>query len=81
MYRKFIRKNITSCSILVFLMIFLIVQSMKPSFIFENDGSFRQFGLGYKKKTVIPIWLITIILAILSYVFILYYLTIPKYNF
>ncbi len=54
---------------------------MKPSFIYENDGSFRQFGLGYKKKTVIPIWLITIILAILSYVFILYYLTIPKYNF
>ena len=27
---------------------------MKPSFIYEKDGSFRQFGLGYKKKTVIP---------------------------
>jgi len=81
MYRKFIKKNITSASILLFLMIFILIQSSKPSFIYEEDGSFRQFGLGYKKKTVIPIWLITIFLAILCYVFILYYITLPRYTF
>ena len=81
MYRTFIKKNITSASILLFLIIFILIQSSKPSFIYEEDGSFRQFGLGYKKKTVIPIWLITIFLAILCYVFILYYITLPRYTF
>ena len=82
MNRLFLKKHIVSVSLILFLILYsLVVYVLKPSFLYNNDGSFRQFGLGYKKKTVIPIWLITIILAILSYVFILYYLTIPKYNF
>jgi hypothetical protein len=32
----------------------------------------RQFGIGYKNKTVIPIWLIVIIMAYMSYLFLLY---------
>jgi len=40
---------------------------MEPNFIYNNDGSLRQFGVGFKKRTVIPLWLISIILAILSY--------------
>ena len=27
----------------------------------------REFGIGYKNKTVVPIWLATIILAFMSY--------------
>ena len=75
MYRKFIKKNITSASILLFLIIFILIQSSKPSFIYEEDGSFRQFGLGYKKKTVIPIWLNYIFSNImLRFYFILHYI-------
>lgn len=81
MFRKFIQKNKTATAILLFLIIFILVQQLKPSFIYNEQGGFRRFGLGYKKKTVIPIWLVTIILAILCYVFILYYLTLPKYSF
>ncbi len=81
MYRKFIKKNITSAAIFLFLIIFITVQYSKPSFIYNDDGSFRQFGLGYKKKTIIPIWFVSIILAILCYVFILYYITLPRYTF
>lgn len=54
---------------------------IKPSFIYNDDGSFRRFGLGYKSKTVVPIWFVTILIAILSYLFVLYYITLPKYSF
>jgi len=40
---------------------------MKPNIIYNNDGSLRQFGVGFKKKTVIPLWLISIVIAIFSY--------------
>mgnify|MGYP000849068266 FL=1 len=81
MYRNFIRKNTTSVSIVLFLILFLFIQNQKPAFIYEEDGSFRQFGIGFKKKTVIPIWLMTFILAIFSYLFTLYYVNLPNYKF
>jgi hypothetical protein len=45
---------------------------LKPNFVFNKDGTMRQFGIGYRNKTVIPIWLIVIIMAYLSYLFLLY---------
>jgi uncharacterized BrkB/YihY/UPF0761 family membrane protein len=80
MFRLFIRQNITSVSIVLFVILFITVQLVKPSIIYNSDGSLRQFGLASRKKTVLPIWLITIFLAILCYLFILYYLTLPKFN-
>jgi len=79
MFRLFIRQNITSVSIVLFVVLFIMVQLMKPSIIYDKDGSIRQFGLASRKKTVLPIWLVTIFLAILCYLFILYYLTLPKF--
>jgi hypothetical protein len=79
MFRLFIRQNITSVSIVLFIILFTVIQIVKPSIIYDNDGSLRQFGLASKKKTVLPIWLITIFLAILCYLFIMYYLTLPKF--
>ena len=81
MSRSYIRKNLTTMSIFLFLIIFIIIQMIKPSFIYDQDGAFRQFGIGYKSKTVVPIWFVTILVAILSYLFVLYYITLPKYNF
>ena len=78
MNRSFIKKNTTSIAILMFIVIFFVIQHFKPSFIYKKDGSLRQFGIGYKEKTVLPIWLIAIVLAILSYLFVMYYLAIPK---
>jgi hypothetical protein len=79
MFRLFIRQNITSVSIVLFIFFFTVIQIVKPSIIYDTDGSLRQFGLASKKKTVLPIWLITIFLAILCYLFIMYYLTLPKF--
>lgn len=81
MYRLFIRRNITSVSITVFVLLFCLVQLFAPGFLYNEDGSLREFGVGYKKKTVIPIWLVAFILAIFSYLFVLYYLAIPKFKF
>ena len=79
MNRTFIRNNITSISIVIFIILFTIIQIIEPAFLYDRDGSFRIFGLGKQKKTIIPIWLVTIILAILVYLFVLYYLAIPKF--
>ena len=73
MKKSIIRNNITSFSILLFVIIFAIIQIISPSFLYNDDGSIRQFGLGTKKRTVLPIWLFAIIVAILSYLLVLSY--------
>ena len=72
MNKIFVRKNITSFSILLFITLFGLMVYMKPTCVFNKDGTMRQFGIGYRNKTVIPIWLIVIIMAYLSYLFLLY---------
>ena len=72
---KFTKNNITLVSIVIFLLVFGIVQMIKPSFLYNKDSSLRQFGIGYKNKTILPLWLFSIILGILIYMFVLYYLT------
>ena len=81
MFRQYIRRNITSVSIILFIVLFCIIQLVEPAFLYEKDGSLRQFGLGRKSKTVIPIWFVTLILAILCYLFVLYYLAFPKFRY
>ena len=81
MYRALIRKNITSTAIILFIIIFAIVQYLQPAFLYEKDGALRQFGLGSSKKTIIPIWFLTLLLAILCYFSVLYYLAIPKLKY
>ena len=79
MLRTFTRNNPTLASIIIFLVIFGIVQMLQPAFLYNRDGSIRDFGVGYKNKTILPVWLFSIILGILSYVLVLYYLSYPKF--
>ena len=81
MYRAFLRKNITSASIILFIILFAIIQLVKPAFLYEPNGALRQFGLGSSKKTIIPIWFLTLILSMMSYLCILYYLSAPKLRY
>ena len=64
---KYIRNHKTTAAILIFLILFTIFHLLKPGFAYTEEGGFRQFGLGYKKKTVIPVWVVAIVLAIFSY--------------
>jgi uncharacterized membrane protein YozB (DUF420 family) len=80
MSRQFIRNNVTLVAILIFFIIFIPIQLIKPGFLYNHDGSIREFGIGYKNKTIMPLWLFSIILGIFSYLFVLYYLAYPKIN-
>ena len=70
--KKIFRTNRLSVSILFFLVIFVMIHFFKPALIYNDKGGFRQFGIGYKQKTVIPIWVVSIVLAILCYLFVFY---------
>ena len=74
MLRTFTKNNTTFVSIIIFLFIFGFIQMLKPNFLYNKDGSIREFGVGYKNKTILPLWLFSIILGILTYVIVLYYL-------
>ena len=69
MNKAFINKHITSLSIVLFLVIYIVINLLKPNFLYNKDGSLREFGVGFKRKTVIPVW----ILSILSYFILMYY--------
>ena len=71
MNKMFLLKHKTTFAIALFLLFFCLFHYMKPSFAYGVDGEFRQFGVGYKNKTVIPVWAVVIALAIFSYLTIL----------
>lgn len=75
---RVIQENMTLVSIVLFLVIFTTIQWLKPSFLYNSNGSIREFGIGYKNKTILPIWLLSLLLGILCYLFVLYYLVYPR---
>lgn len=79
MYRNFIRDNVTLVSIILFITIFSMIQLSKPAFLYNTDGSIREFGVGYKNKTILPIWLLSIVLGIICYLIVMYYIAHPKF--
>jgi ABC-type multidrug transport system permease subunit len=79
MFRNFIQKNVTVVSIILFVIIFSIIQFTKPAFLYKKDGSIREFGVGYTNKTILPIWLLSIILGILSYGIVTYSIVNTKF--
>ena len=73
-----IKKNRLSVSIILFLIIFITILQFKPAFLFNKDGSIRNFGLGKSNTSIIPVWLFGILIATLSYLLILY---LTSFNF
>lgn len=54
-------------AVLLFLILFAAIQWAKPDFLYKNDGSLRDFGIGTREKTIVPIWVLSIVLGILTY--------------
>lgn len=75
MIRRFIQNNVAFTAILIFMFVFTSIQLVKPDILYNLDGSIRVFGVGYKNKTIMPIWLLSIFMGILSYIFVMYYIT------
>jgi hypothetical protein len=81
MLRQFVVTNINLVSIIVFLLLFAIILVIKPNIMFDKNGKPREFGIGYKNKTILPLWLAVIILAIISYLAILCYINFKRFIF
>jgi hypothetical protein len=75
MIRKFIQANVAFTAIIIFMLVFTSIQIAKPSILYNLDGSIRLFGVGYRNKTILPIWLLSIFIGILSYIAVMYYIT------
>lgn len=75
MLNIFTRQNAVSLTIVLYMFIYSIINYLKPNLIYTDTGLLRQFGLGLSKKTVIPLWVASISIAILSYVCVLYIIT------
>ena len=78
MYKGYIRENITVAAVVLFIIIFGTIQMMKPTCFYNKDGSIREFGIGYRNKTIFPIWLLSLSLGILCYLFVMYYVANPR---
>ena len=79
MRRSIIRRNVTLTAIIIYISLYLAVLMLRPAFVFNEDGSLRNFGVGFRRKTVIPAWLLAITIAIGSYFSVLYYISCPKF--
>jgi hypothetical protein len=76
--KNYIREHITLISIILFVFMFGLIMMIKPAFLYNRDGSVREFGIGYKNKTIFPIWLLSLVLGIVSYLIVMFYLASPK---
>jgi len=62
-----LRRQKLILAIILFLALFSIFHFLKPGFAYNELGGFRPFGLGYRDKTIFPVWVVAILLAIFSY--------------
>jgi hypothetical protein len=76
MLKGLIRRNVVTMAILIYICIYLLIIYIKPSFLFNKNGSLRDFGIGYKNKTIIPVWFLAIFTATLSYFSVMYYVSV-----
>ena len=67
-----INRNPTMFALLLYCLAFVFIVLTKPQFLFKNNGAIREFGIGYREKTILPIWLFSIIMGIFSYMLTLY---------
>jgi hypothetical protein len=70
-----IRQHVVTISILMYICIYMFIMYLKPSFLFNKNGSLREFGIGSRNKTIIPIWFLAIFIATLSYFSVMYYVS------
>jgi hypothetical protein len=78
MLKNYVRENAPLAAIILFLFIFGSIQMIKPACFYNKDGSIRHFGVGYRNKTILPIWLLSIVLGILCYLAVLVYISSSK---
>lgn len=70
-----VKNQPVSAAIAVFCIIYAALFYMKPAFLYTPDGELKSFGVGYSRRTILPMWLVAILLGICSYLWVHYYTT------
>ena len=81
MTREFVRKNVPLVSLIIYIILYGILIFSRPHLIYNKNGTIRNFGIGYSTRSILPIWLLAIIIAIMSYFAVLYYVSYPYLHF
>ncbi len=55
-------------AILVYLVLMALVLYMRPQTMFNDDGTYKEFGVGIPGRTVFPVWLVATAGAAVSYI-------------
>lgn len=79
-FKDLLKENKTLAAIALFFSIYFFVYIWKPKFLFQEPNNLiRDFGVGYKNKTILPLWLFSILLGIICYFIIVFYTNRPSY--
>jgi hypothetical protein len=78
MSQRWIRHNKITVAIIIYIFLYVLINKLEPAFLYNPDGSLRMFGVGYRSKTIIPVWLLSIFLAIISYFSVIYYTNVIR---
>ncbi len=63
--------------LVLYLSIYTLIIWIKPDMIYDQSKTqLRSFGVGYKHSTILPLWLVSILLALVSYFTVLYFIHI-----
>jgi len=54
-------------SLLIYLVTITTVLYSRSNVFYKKNGSLKEFGTGGKGKTLLPLWLVILLLALLSY--------------
>ena len=65
--RAYVASHMTTISIAIFVILFIAINYYKPGALYNSDGSLREFGLGRKRATVVPLWMAVLLIAVFSY--------------
>ena len=61
--------------LMVYFIAYGLILWFKPGIVFDpSKKGLRSFGVGYKNTTILPLWVISILLAIFSYFIVLYFI-------
>ena len=77
MLRTLARENPVGAALAVFIVAYACVVMAQPAALFASDGTLRDFGVGTKNRTVVPAWLVAIMLAVLAYLCVLWFIAAP----
>ena len=79
MNRNFLQTNVVMVAIILYIVAYGLIIMVRPSFLYKSDNTLRQFGIGYKNKTILPMWLFAFIMGVVCYLAVIYYLEFQQY--